>query len=98
MERLALDRFSSPWLRNQHLARYRWAAGFATGLRVLDAASGTGDGARILGHAGWCGGGGAPRRWGGRGGGGGGGGGVPPAPAGAGPRPAAALSISTSAS
>jgi SAM-dependent methyltransferase len=52
MERLALDRFSSPWLRNQHLARYRWAAGFASGLRVLDAASGTGYGSRILLDAG----------------------------------------------
>jgi SAM-dependent methyltransferase len=48
MERLSLDRFSSPWLRNQHLARYRWAAGFARGLRVLDAACGSGYGSRIL--------------------------------------------------
>ncbi len=52
MERLALDRFSSPWLRNQHLARYRWAAVRATGLRVLDTACGTGYGSRILAEAG----------------------------------------------
>jgi len=52
MERLALDRFSSPWLRNQHLARYRWAAAGASGLRVLDAACGTGYGSRILSEAG----------------------------------------------
>ncbi len=52
MERLALDRFSSPWLRNQHLARYRWAAAFAPGLRVLDAACGTGYGSLILTEAG----------------------------------------------
>jgi SAM-dependent methyltransferase len=52
MERLALDRFSSPWLRNQHLARYRWAAAFAPGLRVLDSACGTGYGSRILSEAG----------------------------------------------
>ena len=52
MERLALDRFSSPWLRNQHLARYRWAAAFAPGLLVLDAACGTGYGSRILLEAG----------------------------------------------
>jgi SAM-dependent methyltransferase len=52
MERLSLDRFSSPWLRNQHLARYRWAAGLARGLRVLDAAAGTGYGSRILSAAG----------------------------------------------
>jgi SAM-dependent methyltransferase len=52
MERLALDRFSSPWLRNQHLARYRWAAAGAQGLLVLDAACGTGYGSRILSEAG----------------------------------------------
>jgi SAM-dependent methyltransferase len=52
MERLALGRFSSPWLRNQHLARYRWAAVFARGLRVLDAACGTGYGSKILSEAG----------------------------------------------
>jgi SAM-dependent methyltransferase len=52
MERLALDRFSSPWLRNQHLARYRWAGGFAPGRRVLDAACGTGYGSRLLFEAG----------------------------------------------
>jgi SAM-dependent methyltransferase len=52
MERLALDRFSSPWLRNQHLARYRWAAAGASRLRVLDAACGTGYGSRILLEAG----------------------------------------------
>lgn len=54
MERLSLDRFSSPWLRNQHLARYRWAAARASGLRVLDAACGTGYGSRILLEAGAC--------------------------------------------
>ncbi|HXV61887.1 MAG TPA: class I SAM-dependent methyltransferase [Vicinamibacteria bacterium] len=48
MERLALDRFASPWLRNQHLARYHWAAGFATGKDVLDAACGSGYGSLIL--------------------------------------------------
>lgn len=48
MERLALDRFASPWLRHQHLARYRWAARSAAGARVLDAACGTGYGSRIL--------------------------------------------------
>ena len=52
MERLALDRFASPWLRNQHLERYHWASRFTTGLRVLDAACGTGYGSRILLDAG----------------------------------------------
>lgn len=48
MERLALHRFASPWLRNQHVARYRWAAGYAAGKRVLDLASGAGYGSAIL--------------------------------------------------
>ncbi len=48
MERLALHRFASPWLKNQHLARYRWAAGFAAGRRVLDLASGAGYGSGLL--------------------------------------------------
>ena len=55
MERLALHRFASPWLRNQHVARYRWAAGYAAGRRVLDLASGAGYGSGILkaGDAQW---------------------------------------------
>ncbi len=48
MERLVLDRFASPWLRNQHLARYRWAAGMAEGRRVLDLACGSGYGSALL--------------------------------------------------
>lgn len=52
MERLALDRFSSPWLRNQHVERYRWASSFARGRSVLDAACGTGYGSRLLLEAG----------------------------------------------
>ena len=55
MERLALHRFASPWLRNQHVARYRWAAGYAAGKRVLDLASGAGYGSGLLnaGDARW---------------------------------------------
>ena len=55
MERLALHRFASPWLRNQHVARYRWTAGYAGGKRVLDLASGAGYGSGILraGDARW---------------------------------------------
>ena len=48
MERLALHRFASPWLRRQHVARYRWAAGLAGGRRVLDLASGAGYGSALL--------------------------------------------------
>lgn len=55
MERLALHRFASPWLRNQHVARYRWAARLAGGRRVLDLASGAGYGSALLrgGDARW---------------------------------------------
>ena len=52
MERLALHRFASPWLRNQHVARYRWAAGQVGGKRVLDLASGAGYGSALLGAGG----------------------------------------------
>lgn len=48
MDRLALDRWASPWLRNQHVVRYRWASQYATGARVLDAACGTGYGSSLL--------------------------------------------------
>lgn len=48
MERLSLNRWASPWLRHQHLARYRWASTFAGGRHVIDAACGTGYGAEIL--------------------------------------------------
>lgn len=48
MERLALDRFSSPWLRFQHVARYRWVAEWAQNRDVLDAACGTAYGARLF--------------------------------------------------
>ncbi len=52
MERLALDRWSSPWLRHQHVVRYRWAARFAEGAYVLDAACGSGYGSSLLLYAG----------------------------------------------
>lgn len=52
MERLALDRWSSPWLRHQHVARYQWSAALATGARVLDAACGTAYGSRLMKDAG----------------------------------------------
>ncbi len=52
MERLALHRFASPWLRNQHLARYRFAARLAAGKRALDLACGAGYGSGLLRDAG----------------------------------------------
>ncbi|MFQ5789203.1 MAG: class I SAM-dependent methyltransferase, partial [Acidobacteriota bacterium] len=48
MERLCLDRWASPWLRHQHVTRYRWASAFTKGCRVLDAACGAAYGSRIL--------------------------------------------------
>jgi ubiquinone/menaquinone biosynthesis C-methylase UbiE len=45
-ERMGLH--GPPWLVAQHLARYRWACTMAAGLRVLDAACGTGYGTRML--------------------------------------------------
>jgi len=52
MERLALDRFATPWLRYQHVARYRWACQWAPGAVVLDAACGSLYGSRLLQQAG----------------------------------------------
>ena len=52
IERVSLDRWTPPWLRFQHVARYEWAAEFAAAARVLDAACGTGYGSRLLAGAG----------------------------------------------
>ena len=45
-ERMGLH--GPPWVVAHHLARYRWACTMAAGLRVLDAACGTGYGTRML--------------------------------------------------
>ena len=50
LERLGLDP-SSPWW-GEHCARYRFAYPYVSGARVLDAACGTGFGARMLAHSG----------------------------------------------
>jgi SAM-dependent methyltransferase len=47
-ERISLDRWCPPWVRSQHLARYRWACRFTRGAAVLDAACGTGYGTEIV--------------------------------------------------
>lgn len=47
-ERISLDRWCPPWVRHQHLARYRWACRFVEGQQVIDAACGTGYGAAML--------------------------------------------------
>ncbi len=51
-ERFYPDDFMPPWVRHQHLERYRWAAKFVAGKRVLDVACGTGYGTAILAKAG----------------------------------------------
>jgi SAM-dependent methyltransferase len=51
-ERFCPNGFAPPWVRHQHLERYRWAAQFVAGKRVLDAACGTGYGTAILANAG----------------------------------------------
>ncbi len=51
-ERYYPQRWYPTWIRFAHRARYSWAAGFVNGLRVLDAACGTGYGSVILREAG----------------------------------------------
>lgn len=45
-------RWIPPWLRHQNSARYEWAAGWATGRRVVEIGCGAGDGTRQLRDAG----------------------------------------------
>jgi SAM-dependent methyltransferase len=51
-ERCDLKRFLPAWVRHQHVERYRWAAQYVAGLRVADAACGTGYGSAMLVRAG----------------------------------------------
>src|SRR4029077_15979539 len=51
-ERFYPNGFMPPWVRYQHLERYRWAAEFVAGKRVLDVACGTGYGTALLAKAG----------------------------------------------
>ena len=51
-ERFYPDGFMPPWVRYQHLERYRWAAKLVAGKRVLDVACGTGYGTALLANAG----------------------------------------------
>lgn len=48
VERVSDGGWVPPWVRHQHIMRYRWASELARGLRVIDAACGTGYGAPIL--------------------------------------------------
>lgn len=52
VERVGAGGLVPPWVRHQHVERYRWAAGLAAGRRVLDAACGTGYGTAALAAAG----------------------------------------------
>jgi SAM-dependent methyltransferase len=51
-ERFDPSGFMPPWVRYQHLERYRWTAAFVAGKRVLDVACGTGYGTALLARAG----------------------------------------------
>jgi SAM-dependent methyltransferase len=52
VERMSPTTWMPPWCRHEHLARYRWAANYVAGNSILDAACGTGYGARVLLDAG----------------------------------------------
>jgi len=47
-ERVHSDAWMPPWLHHQHVARYEWALEYCRGVKVLDAACGSGYGSRIL--------------------------------------------------
>lgn len=47
-ERLGEAKWPAPWLRHQHIARYRWVLSLVENRRVLDAACGTGFGSRMM--------------------------------------------------
>jgi len=51
-ERVSGAAYLPPWVRHEHMARYRFAAGFVHGKRVIDAASGDGSGAAIFAQSG----------------------------------------------
>lgn len=51
-ERVSANQWLPPWLRHQHITRYRWAAQFCTAARVLDAACANGYGSALLLEAG----------------------------------------------
>jgi ubiquinone/menaquinone biosynthesis C-methylase UbiE len=51
-ERYKPGEIVAPWVRHQHLERYRWASQFVAGRTVLDVASGAGYGTALLSSAG----------------------------------------------
>ncbi len=48
VERVSDDAWAPIWIRHQHVARFEWAAGFAAGCQVIDAACGAGYGSHLL--------------------------------------------------
>ena len=48
VERFAEARWVPPWIRRQHVARYQWVSQVTVGCTVVDAACGTGYGARMI--------------------------------------------------
>lgn len=51
-ERISMGRWCPPWVKFQHLERYRWACRYVKERVVLDAACGTGYGSQMLLHQG----------------------------------------------
>ncbi|MGO9598768.1 MAG: hypothetical protein ACLP7Q_12335 [Isosphaeraceae bacterium] len=51
-EHFCEENFVPPWVRYQHIERYRWAAEFVVGKRVLDVGCGSGYGSAMLASAG----------------------------------------------
>jgi ubiquinone/menaquinone biosynthesis C-methylase UbiE len=51
-ERFTTSAWVPPWVRHQHLARYKWAESFVAGNKVVDAACGVGYGSIMLALAG----------------------------------------------
>jgi len=51
-ERVVHERWQPPWIRNEHLARYRFATELVRGRVVVDCACGDGTGTRVLSEGG----------------------------------------------
>ena len=48
LERIAVDGWMPSWTRYQHLTRYQWVASLVKGMRVVDAACGSGYGSDLM--------------------------------------------------
>jgi SAM-dependent methyltransferase len=48
LERISVDGWMPPWTKHQHISRYRWVASKVHGMRVVDAACGSGYGSDLM--------------------------------------------------